>query len=84
MKFNYSEQTICIDNLARNIWKRRKAVRLTQEMLADKTGISAQYIYLLENGKIKNPGIFTVKILADFFGCEIADMLSGKVEEVAS
>lgn len=84
MKFNYSEQTIAIDNLARNIWKRRKAVRLTQEMLAEKTEMSAQYIYLLENGKIKNPGIFTVKILADFFGCEIADMLSGKVEEVAS
>ena len=78
MKLNSIEQTMFIDNLSRNIWKKRKELRYSQEKLADKTGISAQYIYLLENGKIKNPGICTLLILCKFLGCTITDLIAEK------
>lgn len=85
MLLNSMDQTIYIDNIARNIWKKRKAIRFTQEMLADKTGLSAQYIYLLENGKIDNPGIVSLMIVSKGLGCTVFDLLeSQEKEEVAS
>lgn len=81
MKLDLTEQTIFIDNVARNIWKKRKAIRFTQEMLADKTGLSAQYIYLLENGKIDNPGIVSLMIVSKGLGCSVFDLLESEVEK---
>lgn len=80
MKLNSIDQTMFIDNLARNIWKKRKELRYSQEKLADMTGLSAQYIFLLENGRIKNPGICTILTLSNFFGCEIADLVAERQE----
>ena len=73
MKFNYSEQTIAIDNLARNIWKRRKAVRLTQEMLADALGVTSQAISRWEaNGGY--PDMEMIPAIANYFGITIDEL----------
>lgn len=85
MKLNSIEQKIFIDNIARNIWKKRKAIRYTQEMLADRTGLSAQYIFLLENGRVKNPGVQTLMVICKVLNCSVVDLFAEKEkEEVAS
>ena len=78
MLLNSMDQTIYIDNIARNIWKKRKAIRYTQEMLADRTGLSAQYIYLLENGKMKNPGVISLMVICKVLNCSLLDLLADK------
>lgn len=75
MKYDLTKQTMFIDNLARNIWKKRKELRYTQEQLADRAGVTAQYIYVLENGKIKNPGVVSILSISNVLGCNIADLL---------
>lgn len=75
MTYDLTKQTMFIDNLARNIWKKRKALRYTQEQLADRAGVTAQYIYVLENGKIKNPGVVSILSISNVLGCNIADLL---------
>lgn len=82
MTLSLMEQTTFLDNLARNIWKRRKALHLTQEMLSEKIDLTPQHIYLIENGKVMNPGIITIMTFARFFGCSVSDLLEDNKEEV--
>ena len=60
--------------------KRIRALRerrgWTQVYLAQHSGLGSVYISQLEHGK-KEPGLRTVKILADSFGLSVARILSG-------
>ncbi len=53
----------------------RKELGLTQEELAEKSGLSQQYISGLENG-LRNPTIVTVYELALALGVSHLDLLS--------
>lgn len=53
----------------------RKELGLTQEELAEKSGLSQQYISGLENG-LRNPTIVTVYELATALGVSHLDLLA--------
>ena len=64
--------------LAENIQKYRKKCNMTQEMLADKLGVSTQAVSKWENGK-SAPDIYLLPQLADCFGCSMDDLFSREV-----
>lgn len=53
---------------------RRKEMRLTQEDLADKIGVSKQYIGLIERGKV-SPGLDVIEKIAEALNCELRLLL---------
>lgn len=53
----------------------RKDMKLTQEQLADRSGLSQQYISELETGK-RNPTIVTIYELACALGVTHVDLVS--------
>ena len=53
----------------------REALRLTQEELAKKVGVTQGYIGHLERGLKKNPSLPTLKRLARALGVPITDLL---------
>ena len=59
-----------------NIFTLRNNLRLTQEELAQKCGVTQQFIQMLEKGK-KNPSVSTLKKLAAALGVTV-DELIGK------
>ncbi|MEW6574746.1 MAG: helix-turn-helix transcriptional regulator [Pseudomonadota bacterium] len=60
--------------IGRNTAKIRKARGWTQEQLAERSGLSQQYISGLENGQ-RNPTIVTVYELATALGVTHLDLL---------
>jgi len=52
----------------------RKKRGLTQEDLAEKTGLSQNFIARLETGT-KNPSIDTIEIIANAIGCDIEEIV---------
>ena len=64
--------------LGQLIQKRREAIGLTQDNLADKAGISYSTVSKLERGVIKDPSIFTIASLAEVMGCTIDNLLGPK------
>jgi transcriptional regulator with XRE-family HTH domain len=65
-----------VQGLGYNIFTLRNNLRLTQEELAQKCGVTQQFIQMLENGK-KNPSVSTLKKLAAALGVTV-DELIGK------
>ena len=61
--------------VGRNTAKIRKDRGWTQEQLAEKSGLSQQYISGLENG-LRNPTIVTVYELASALGVSHLDLLA--------
>lgn len=59
--------------LGKNIKKYRENLNLTQEVLADKAGISQDYLGKIEVN-INNPGFATICKLADALGVELKDL----------
>jgi len=53
----------------------RQALRLTQEQLAKKVGVTQGYIGHLERGLKKNPSLPTLKKLARALGVPVSEML---------
>src|SRR4051812_36424845 len=51
----------------------RRRLGLTQEELAEKTGVSVRSIHNLEAGRIAAPRPATVRLLADAFGLTAGD-----------
>lgn len=64
--------------LAANILNYRKKSGLSQEMLADKLGVTFQAVSKWENAK-SAPDITFLPILADIFGCYIDELFSREV-----
>ena len=63
--------------VGRNVRRFRREKRLTQEALAEFTGLSQQFISELENGK-SNPTILTLHDLAQGLGVRPMDLLDEK------
>lgn len=55
-------------------WCRRMKKKSLREVERD-TWISNTYLSQLENGVVKNPGIFTINILADYYGVSVGDLI---------
>ncbi len=51
--------------LGREVSRRRKQLNLTQEMLADRAGISRNYVSLIERGEVGNISIKVLNELAN-------------------
>lgn len=58
-----------------NIRVKRKAMRLTQEKLADKVGTYSQTIVSLWENGYCCPHLVTLCALADVFGCTVDEIL---------
>jgi|MGYP000014894370 transcriptional regulator with XRE-family HTH domain len=57
------------------IKERRMELDMSQEQLAQKSGISRMTISMLENGKQQDIKVSTLKRLAENLQCTIADLL---------
>lgn len=62
--------------LGLNVRRRREAMELTQEKLAERAGLDATYISGIERG-LRNPGIKNVAKLAKALGLATADLCKG-------
>ena len=58
------------ENIIQQVKKRRSALRVTQELLADISGVSLRTIKQFESGK-GNPTLDTLMKLSDALGLEI-------------
>ena len=54
--------------------ERRQALKLTQGMLFEKTGIAASYISIIERGRA-NPSLDVIAALSEAVECSVSDML---------
>ncbi len=66
--------------LAANIHSYRKKAGLTQEELAEKTGVTFQAVSKWENAKCA-PDIMLLPVMADLFGCCIDELFGRKTEK---
>lgn len=62
--------------LGRNIARLRNSAGLTQEVLAERAGISARYVQDLEAG-FYAPTIFVTSAIRQALSCEWEDLLKG-------
>ncbi|HEY5820998.1 MAG TPA: helix-turn-helix domain-containing protein [Propionibacteriaceae bacterium] len=62
--------------IGKRIRHRRKALRLTLDTVADRVGLSASAVSLIETGK-REAKVSTVMALASVLQCDVADLLSG-------
>ncbi len=65
-----------LSSLGQNVCRRREARALTQEKLAEKSGLDATYISGIERG-LRNPGIKNVAKLAKALDLSTADLCKG-------
>lgn len=65
------------DTLGKRIAENRKRIKLTQDQLAEKLGVTAQAVSKWEND-LSCPDIGTVPLLADIFGISIDSLLGHK------
>lgn len=62
-------------SLAENLKRLRMQKQLSQPALADKTGLSKGYIYMLESGGMTNPSLDILSKISEALGCTIADLV---------
>lgn len=68
-----------MDNVGLNIRKRRTDINISQKELAEKTGLSNDYISKLELGKKDNPSLEVMQKIATALYCSV-DELTNKQE----
>ena len=71
-----SKRAPVLSALGLNVRKRRDARELTQEKLAEKSGLDPTYISDIERGQ-RNPGIKNVARLAKALGITTAELCKG-------
>ena len=71
-----SKRDQTLSALGQNVRKRREARELTQEKLAEKSGLDATYISGIERG-LRNPGILNVARIAKALGFSTAELCKG-------
>ena len=71
-----SKKDPLLSALGQNVRKRREARELTQEKLAEKSGLDPTYISDIERGR-RNPGIKNVARLAKALGLATAELCKG-------
>ncbi len=70
-----------IDSIvSRNIKYLRKKLGWSQELLAEKTGVSSPYITQIENGK-RTPSLDIVEKLANAFGIEYKILFENNIKD---
>jgi len=57
------------------LWKRRKELHMTQEMLAEFCGCSPRYLRNLEAGKKRNPSAILVRRMAIVLEIPMEDLM---------
>ena len=62
-------------NVGKNIQYTLAKKGIKAYKMAKEVGISQGYIYDILNGKNKNPGIYTVKKIADYLGVTVDELL---------
>ncbi|EFF0756995.1 TPA: helix-turn-helix transcriptional regulator [Escherichia coli] len=67
-----------MNHIGDNIRRMRESAKLSQQELADKSGISKAQISRLENGAQKNPQIQTVIALATELGTTVEELIFGE------
>lgn len=60
--------------VGKNVRRLRAAAGLTQEALAEKTGLSSVYISEIERGR-RNPSIIVMADIAHALGADVRDLL---------
>ena len=65
--------------LAKNLKKFRKSAGLTQETLAQKSGVSYNAVIKLEQGMITNPTLDTLTKIANVFNVELDELVGRKI-----
>ena len=75
--------------LALRLREKREAVGLTQEVAAERAGLSRNHYQLLEAGLSDrsrntpaNPRLSTLLLLAEVFKCDVSDLVSGLAIEI--
>ena len=71
-----SKRDKILSALGLNVRQRREARELTQEKLAEKSGLDATYISGIERG-LRNPGIQNVAKIAKALGITTSDLCKG-------
>ena len=64
--------------LGKRIKNERKLLKLTQEELSEKCGISPEYLRLIESGK-RRVSLPKLRVLAEIFNVSPSDLLIGLV-----
>ena len=65
--------------VGRNFASLRRARKLTQEQLAERSGLSQQYLSSLERGQ-RNPSIVTIYVVATALGVSHLDLLDPSLD----
>lgn len=68
------DSKLALQLLAEQIKKRRKALGLSQEKLAEKCGFDRTYISLLERSE-RNPSYLNLKKLSNGLGVSVSELL---------
>lgn len=63
--------------LAVNLKRIRLQKQLSQPGLAEKSGVSKGYVYMLESGEMTNPTLDILQKIAEALDCTIADLTGG-------
>lgn len=71
---------LAIERFGREVRRRRKGLRLTLEQLAERAGMSANYLGSVERGTV-NPSVSTVVALAHGLGVAPGELL-GEVQQL--
>jgi transcriptional regulator with XRE-family HTH domain len=61
--------------IAENLKQHRKNLKWSQKELADHAGISQAQISHIESGERTNPGVVTIKKLADALGVSVEQII---------
>lgn len=70
-------------NLGKRIREKREMLELTQEQLAIATGLTPQYVSLIEQGK-RDPSVSSLSRLAEELGITVDYLITGKETTIAS
>lgn len=65
----------------RCVYEKRTERSMSQEQLAEKTGLSRSQIYKIETGKAKKSSIDTLKKIANVFQVDMEELLCEKKEK---
>jgi transcriptional regulator with XRE-family HTH domain len=74
-----SRQSVTTLSFGREVRRRRKALGLTLEQLAERSGLTPNYIGTVENGR-RDPSLSTVLALAKGLAIPAGELFGGMVE----
>lgn len=61
--------------IGENLRNRRKQMGMSQQELSVESGVTQAQISFIESGERKNPGVITIKKLADALGTTVEELI---------